>query len=419
MDLSSKYALFYDHGLFTYAAERLAREDGFGKVGYFTPWKVAFPKSNNALFGQGLTGVTRVDNFFDEVKKADIVIFPDIYDGDLQEFLRDEMGKVVWGGGRTDELEYDRWEFRKLQQKLGMATPYAKLVIGIDALREELKGKTDLYVKVNKYRGDVESFHHENENLSDDFLDVLSGRLGAKKNEIKFIVEKPIGKVEVGYDGWCIDGQFPEIAAYGYEIKDQAYIGKIGPYKDFPAVLTKTNGQLASTFKERKMRGWYSSEVRVDEKKVGYMIDPCMRMGAPPGEAMVEAYSNIAEIVWEGAQGNLVAPKPVGKYCAIALGYSSYADKNWMTLEVDKKEQQWLKIRCETRIKGKSYYVPQASEAYTVAAAVAIGNTVKEVIETVKKRAEMIKALELTMKDDALDDAEEVIAEGKKVGIEF
>jgi hypothetical protein len=46
------------------------------------------------VVGEGFEGIERIHDFFDYVDEADIFIFPDVYDGDLQRYL-EAQGKLV------------------------------------------------------------------------------------------------------------------------------------------------------------------------------------------------------------------------------------------------------------------------------------------------------------------------------------
>ena len=155
------------------------------------------------------------------------------------------------------------------------------------------------------------------------------------------------------------------------------------------------------------------------KSKVPYLIDPCMRAGSPPSEVMIESYKNLGEIIWEGADGKLVEPVPAGKFTAIAMMHSKWADTHFMTIEIEPEAQRWVKLKCKTVMDGRTYFVPQFGELYTVGAVVAVADTFKDAIEQVKERSEMVKAYESLIRVDCFDDAEEVIEEGKKFGVEF
>ena len=115
MNFKDKKALIYDHGTFVSLAERLAQD--FGEVGYFSPYNSSFPSSNATYIGHGLKGVTRVNNFFDYVEKADIVIFPDVGDGDIQEYLVSK-GKRVMGSRKGEDMELYREDMKEFMKSV-------------------------------------------------------------------------------------------------------------------------------------------------------------------------------------------------------------------------------------------------------------------------------------------------------------
>ena len=418
----NKTVCVYDYGLFHCVAEKLAED--VERVLYTTPtYKSAFPKSSQKLIGQGLPGIERIPKdvgepeFWDFIRKKEIdtVVFPDIMDGAIQMHLRD-LGIPVWGSGLSDRLEIDRSYFRKLQDKLGMPIPETVFITGISKLKKYLKDKTDVWVKISLYRGDLETFHFLDWNTCEEKLEEWEYVLGAQKELCDFIVESPIKGVEPGYDGWCIDGNYPEITAYGYETKGCCYLGKIVPYKDLPEVMQYTNKTLSPIFKKMGLRGFYSNELKVDEDKEGYVIDLTQRAGSPPTEVVIESYKNIAEIIMEGAKGNLVKPIQLGKYMALARICSTEAEKNWMTVEFPKDIYKYVKLRNACFINNKFQIAPSMS---SIGSLIGIGNTIDEAINMIKKNADKIKGMHIEILVDKFDETKKEIETGKKYGIPF
>src|ERR1700734_2404600 len=102
VNLKEKTAIVHDNGLFIEIAITLSKY--FKKVYYYMPWKNGFPKSNQYIVGEGMEGIEVIHNFWDYKDKADIFIFPDIYDGDVQmELLR--QNKLVWGSRKGEDME--------------------------------------------------------------------------------------------------------------------------------------------------------------------------------------------------------------------------------------------------------------------------------------------------------------------------
>jgi hypothetical protein len=416
-DLSTKTALICDNGLFVELADVLSRS--FGRVIYWTPCKVgAFPKSVSSKIGIGIDSIERITEFWDYVDEADIFIFPDIYYADLQKHLRDE-GRLVWGMGGAEFLELDRWKSRKLQGKLGLPVPPTKMCHGVEELKNYLNGKENMYVKVSTYRGDQETFEYVNDFTMEPMIAKLTATLGPEAEDYPFMVEGQIKGVEIGYDGFTVDGQFPLISAYGYEIKASGYIGKIGEYKSFPAALTTVNSGLAKVFKENNARGFFSTEVRVGKDKVPYLTDPCMRCASPPSEAMFEAYYNLAEIIWEGAGGNLIVPKPKGKFALMSVINSEWADSNWMPIDFPEENRPNIKFRYLAVIDGKYYIAPAETGLFKLGGVIAIEDSIDACIAKIKEVAKSIKGYKLTVETEFFDKGMETIEEGRKYGINF
>jgi hypothetical protein len=417
MDLSKEKIMLIDNGLFPALAEKCA--ESFGEVLYFSHWKNQFSKSKQAIIGKGFKNVTRIENIWDHIDEVNTFCFPDCGDGDIQRELK-AQGKAVWGSDEGEELELDRTGYRKLATKLNMDMPKNITIKGVEALKKNLKGTKNRYVKIaGKYRGDMETFHHDDDDTSEPFLKNLEYRLGAMANNMEFIIDDAVGEIEPGYDGFTIDGQFPEIAGWGYEIKDKSYVGKVSYYKNMPRCLTETNAKLAPIFQKLNYNGFYSSEVRVDKGNKFYLMDICSRAGNPPLDVMLELYNNWGEIIYQGARGILVNPKPTARYCAMAIIQSEWSDKEWQTISFPEKDKRWYKFKNVVNMDGKYWIVPMDQGLYEIGSVVGIGSTLNEAIEKVKKYSDNLKGYDVEVKTHALNEAKETIEKGKKFGINF
>jgi hypothetical protein len=272
VDLKRKTALIWDNGLFAEFAVTLAKD--FGRVLYFSSWVNGYPKSNAKMIGFGIPKVERVDEPWSHLDEVDLFVFPDVYEGGLQEYLVSQ-GKRVWGCRGGDWLELDRPRSKEASRKLGIDVGPYKEIEGLDALRKHLKAHDDQYVKINSTRGDMETFHSPNYENAEPVLDHLEHTLGAKKKIMTFIVEQGINDaIEVGYDGFTIDGKFANGAIVGVEVKDKAYLGKTMTYGRLPENVRSVNDKLAPELKSCGYRGFISTEIR-SNKDGDFLIDPC------------------------------------------------------------------------------------------------------------------------------------------------
>lgn len=416
MDYKNKSVLFYDYGLCVEYASRLSRD--FGQVFYYSQWEASFPKSNLALVGEGMEGITRVLNFWDYVDKADLICCFDTYCGDIVEFLR-KRGYRVFGAGRAEIIENNRWQSRQLQEKLGLPTQHTVKLTGIEKLIDYLKTHKKMWVKINTFRGDIETFWHEDYDETEaQFLGKLMVETGAKGKVLEFVVEEELDGLEPGYDGWVVDGKYPPITMWGFEKKGTGYIGKVQTDSSLPPVLKNINTALAPILASYKARTMFSTEFIVSKKdKKGYLIDPCVRAPMPVGSAIhCEMWKNFADIIWNAAEGKIVAPQPVAKYGAGICFESDWAAKNWTLVEFPPEYRQWVKLRMAFRTKnGKYYSLPGFSSLGSV---IGLGSTVDEAISKVKTYTEKLKAKELVYTISGLEDIQkDILPESSKYGL--
>jgi hypothetical protein len=409
LSYKDKCCLVYDHGLFVELAITLSKE--FGRVLYYAPWENGYPKSNALRIGTGIKGIERVPEIWSHLDDIDLFVFPDVYEGALQKRLA-ETGKRVWGCRMGEELELDRVASKEHCAALGIDIGPWELIVGLDNLRKFLKSNPDQWVKISATRGDMETFHAESYELIEPRLDELEHNLGATKKIIEFIVEANLEPAtEIGYDGFTIDGRFAKNAMVGVEVKDKAYASRTMLYRDLPDTLKSVNDKLASTLKEYKYRGFYSSEVRVTPDGKAYLIDPCARCGSPPSELYQMMITNLADILWHGSDGMVIEPEYAKRFGAEVLLLSDWADKNWQQVEFPESIREHVKLRNMTIIEGDYYVIPQWSGMPEIGAVVAMGDTQDEAIEECKRMAGMVEGYSIEKPCEALDQARDELNE--------
>ncbi|EJN14739.1 hypothetical protein PMI42_01713 [Bradyrhizobium sp. YR681] len=405
MNLKSKTALVYDNGVFTELAVTLAKS--FGRVLYYVPWTSGMPKSNALLIGEGLPGVERVENPFDCFDEVDIWIFPDVYEAGMQKWLV-AQGKRVFGCRGGAELEIDRPVSKEKSKKLGIDIGLYKVITGLDALRKYLKAHDDQWVKISGTRGDMETFGAKSYDKVEVRLNELEHKLGAYTKIMQFTVEAGINDaVETGYDGICVDGRFAKSAMTGVEVKDEAYLMKTVRWSELPEQVRSVNEKLAPALKGYGYRGFLSTEVRCTKDGKAYLIDPCCRAGSPPNELYQVLMENIAEVIWNAAEGIIVEPEYKAKWGAEVLLISEWADQNWMHVAIPKEVRDFVKLRNFCCIEGEYYVIPQWTGCAEIGAVVAFGNTPDEAIANCKAVAEQVEGHLLDKPVDALDVARE------------
>ena len=417
-DLKELTALVCTHGLFVSQAARLARD--LGKVYLYTPGAQAtsFPAMNIGNIGYGLPGVERVDSIFGEhFDDVDLFVFPDIYFADEQEYL-ESIGKNVWGSRRGEELELYRELAKQEMERLGLPVQPWKKLTGIEALRSHLKANENQFVKINRWRGNFETFKSVNYELSEVKLDEIEHTLGGFKDIVEFVCEDELTDcVEAGLDIYCIDGKYPAATLVGIEVKDLGYVGQFKQWDAIPEPLRRWHEKMGPTLAKYNYRGWLSNEIRIGKDLEPYMIDATCRTPSPPGELLQEFHINFSEIIWEGAQGNVVDPKPAGKFGVQVLLKSAWAEKNWQPVEYPEEFAPQIKLFNAVDIDGKHYVVPQDEELQEIGAVIGWGDTLESAVDHMQEAADSIEGFGIQIPMGSIDKAKEQMEELAALGL--
>jgi hypothetical protein len=400
MNFKDKSCLILDNGLFCPLAELLA--PSFGRLGYYVDWQSSFPDARELIIGNGLDGIERVKYLWDVIDEFDLIVFPDCTHGDLQEYLR-AKGKRIWGAGKQAQLELARWKTKGLLTELGLPVNESEQIYGIDNLRAYLKEHEDVYVKISTFRGLGETFHSQNYDEVKGQLDEFESRNGALATIVDFVVEKAIPDArEIGSDSYCIDGEFPNKNFVGVEVKDKAYFGKLVDYDELPDTVKDINTKLS--YHMDGYRQFWSTEVR-EKDGVGYLVDITARQASPAGETFCHAFTNLPDILWNGAEGKLVHSESSAKFVAQIILCSEWAESHWQLVEFPDEIRPFVKLYNHCRIDGKDYVVPQIAKMKQLGSVIGLGNTADEACKAAKERAGKIKGYDLEAESDALDKA--------------
>ena len=417
-DLSKKSCVVKDHGAFFEVALRLARD--FGKVYYTAPWESAFSKIDQAVIGDGFDEVERVPEIWDVIDKVDLVVYPDVHHAAEQLFIDKHIGCPLWGSRRADDLEIKKSMFKKLQKALGMEVAPYEVLRGLEKLREYCRNpeNEDRWIKITpQFRGNRETFHHQNYSLTREILDAMGVEFGALQDILSFLSENTIdAKLEGGLDTYTIDGEHPNVAVQGYEKKDLAYFASVQDWDEIPKEISCVNEFLWPKLKELKCRQMLSTEVKITEDRKSFLLEPTIRFPSPAGEEQMELYSNFSEIVYEGASGNLVQPVLTAHFaCEAMIEHNGPKDRP-RALQVPDSVRKWIKLYGTTKIDDKLVI---SQEFECIGAVVGIGDTPDEALEHLKSNAEEIKDQPVSIHVEAIAELIQEIEEAESDGIKF
>jgi hypothetical protein len=415
MTIEHAKVLIFDRGDHTYLAETFAAKAE--KVWHYTPILGRQPKNKEDLIGSGMDGVEKIDDFEQYKDKADLIIFPGEFDGEICDRMRKE-GKRVFGSGLSSDLEIDKILFLKTLKQVGLPVIKTVIVKGLDAAEKHLADKEDKWIKLPWCRGDFDTIHFHSMKTFQPWLDYQRLHLGeGGADKIKLLIQDSFPcVVESGGDRYCIDGEFTPTGTIGYENKDKSYVYRI--VKQLPKILDGIDKKMSPEFKARGYRGAYSTEARINKKGEVRFTDLTARLGSPPGEGICESYTTFAQDVFDVADGKIPEMKYENEYGAMIVLVSSWNEKNEICVDFPKEIQGNVKLRHSYKHNGNYYCTPNESSGY-FGAVVSQGKTLKEAVDKVNDMADQVKTLELEFDHIHMSEVEKMITDGKQFGIEM
>lgn len=415
-ELSSKTVCVVDHALYLPLAIELSKS--FGRVLYHNAaWVEAFPTLNKCIIGDGYENVQVVEDYWLHKAEVDLFVFPDLYHAGEQLEL-ESQGKRVWGSRLGDRMEVFRGKFLKELGARRLDVPVFEAIEGLDKLREHLRAREDVYIKISRFRGSLETTHWRDWDHDEGLLDAWAVKFGPAKNHLTFYVFDAIDTtIEVGADTYCIDGQYPDVMLCGFEYKDKGYFGSVRKRSEMPEQLQKVNEAFSDELASVRYRNFISSEVRIVDGKF-YFIDPTRRAPCPASGSQWKLYTNLPEIIWHGANGELVEPDLAAGFSAECV-ITAKGDKTcWSVVDFPAELQDWVMCGGSCQIDGRICWPPDESHGEEVGWLVHIGDTPTETIEGMLEKAKLLPD-GVSANTDSLVDLLKEIKEADKQGVEF
>lgn len=405
-----------DSGLFTELAVRFARE--IAKVRSHVSWRDEFPTINDRAVGGGLGVVEWIENpYLDHIyDTTDVYCFPDIFFAGEQQLLK-RTGKPVWGSNIGDELETKRIWFRGLQEKLGMPIPKAEIVVGWSALDDYLKANDrHCFIKTtSKIRGSMETHEFWDYEQETYWLWDLRLKLGGCGEYVMFLIEEPIETpFETGIDTYCVFGQFPKTPMQGIEIKGKLILSSAQTTSPTPKPLDDALTSLAEELRQRRYCNFLSAEFR---GKI--LTDFCARAPNPGIGVEMEMIRNLGEIVYRGAQGELVEPDYEFEFGIQAAIFHDHPEESWKQFRIDPDLRRWVKLMEFCKVDQRYQIIPRPPFGQKIGWLLGVGNTVQEAADHLQANAEAFKNHPFDIKIDSLPEAIRQAGEMEKQGMEF
>jgi hypothetical protein len=297
-----------------------------------------------------------------------------------------------------------------------MSVPKYEKIKGITNLKLHLRDQEDKWIKISGCRGDWETFHWRSWGEDENELDAKAARLGPFRELLTFYVLDPIDSdVEDGCDSYCVGGRFPSLVIHGMEAKDKAYVGTFQKFDDLPEELRQIDEAFGPILGEYGYRNFFSSEVRITQQGEPYFIDPTCRAGSPPEQVMCELIDNLAEVIWSGANGDLVDPVPAAKFGVQALCKLHRDRDSWAYVKVDDELDRWLKSTHSMFQEGMLCLPPGEYITGCEDWLVGMGDTMEEAVKHLQHNIDLLPAgaeCDATQLCDLLEEVREAESQG-------
>lgn len=399
------------------------------KTTYYSPMDQEFLGIERCVIGDGFDGFEREDEYLDPdfIKSVQLWVFPDQGYGGFQRYLR-SIGKLVWGSMGASELELYRTRFLKVLNEVGLPVVHSVAIRGLTKLAEHLKSVENKWVKINRYRDNMETWHHQDYDHSERELERLSLCFGPLKEHVTFVVQDAIDGtpdepvIEAGYDGWCIErdgvAQFPKTSFQGVEKKNQLYLGSQLDYDELPEQIKIVNEKFGKALAEYQYRNFFATEIRIKGDEFSF-IDPTCRMAGMTQEHLIKTCTNLPDVILAGAQGNVINPEFENPFAAEATIHYKSANETegWKTFKMSDEASEFVKLYRCCYADGVYHFPPHHSDELGVV--IGNGPTPEDAIENMKDHFEMISDEPVSIELSGFADLIEDIEKAQEHGVPF
>lgn len=406
-------------GVYAEHANELSNK-GKNEVRYFPGIYEFAPEYSNYAPGDNFEHLKKDGAFEDFIDEADCIANFAVHGNAMIGYLREKYPKKsIFGSGKGDILENDRLLLKRLAEKFKLPVSEYKVLKGVKELEEYSKNHSDIYVKLDIFRGDYETFHIKDYKAAmNNFCFVkLRQKFGPKSEDITFIAEKSIETdVEIGFDGFFNGEKFCDTCLRGYEVHKNLYIGRVSSYKETYAPLRETMDSFIPLLKKLDYRGAISTEEKIVSKEKHYLLDWCSRLLIPGGTIYLLA-KNWGEFVHSvGLKEDVKLDIPY-KYCGTFSLKSKDLVDDYQWLDIKKGHKDSVRIVQPCMVKDLYYAIKGGDEVCTLTVG---GNSVDEVIYKLKEAKDFVDCDGLD-KDplNGIDTVKDIIKQGQKLGIDF
>jgi hypothetical protein len=409
-----KTVLFLDTSLGLDHALRYAKDSG-EKPFYYMASISAYPTLKDSISGYGFEEIIKTYDWAGIMKKVDTVIFLDSGFSSLVDTMRQGGYNVFGASADVEKLEFDRIYFREVMMKIGIKTTDAEVIHGVDNVMDFLKKHKDekFFIKLNKFRGDVETFGSHS---AEEAATLLYPSFPVMGDEMDFILEKEIeGGIEIGCDAFFNGERFLKTYFFTCEQKGCGNMSLAVNKSVFDETLEK----LTPYLKENNYHGAFCFEGFYLKNKEFLFTDPTPRCAFPCSSQWALAIKNYDEFLRGIASGIIDDFKVFYPY-QMQQNFFAGNPKQWREIIINDKDlkenKQRISLRKAVKTDGHYYFVPDDDLMLSCNGA---GESWEEAIKNALECAEMVSAYQSASAIGSETFFQETLDDLKGYGIEL
>lgn len=400
-------------GSFVEHSVALAKK-GKNKVYYWTDDETSYPKFRDYAVGLGMEYLTKEEkDWVEYVKRVDVIVNFDVCNQGIIELLRG-FGYKCFGSGKGRILENDRVKLKEMLKDAGLMVQNYEVVKGICDLEKYIDEHPNVFVKINRFRGDLNSFYAKNLSTVQTILEDMESTLGPFRDDFTFVVEDCIDTdLEFGFDGFFNGVTYLRPYFLGIEYQKNCYLAKVTD--ELPSQIEETMQKIKPYLQKYDWRGGISTEEKIVSETEHYFLDICARLFFPGSAFYTEAIRNWPEVVEAIANKRMIRVDVREKYWGCIPLATDYGSDHFVPVEIEDRSSAKLELGCCKD--GQYYSVPGYGDTVRI---IAGGDSIDEVIEKLKEKVKEVDAYGLsTSMVSGIDKIKEIAEAGKKVGIDF
>ena len=386
-------------------------------VYYYIPWQTAFPVVSDYISGDGFNELIKVMDIAEALDKVDTVIFVDVGFAALIEQLREHKFNVWGAPPAVERLETDRVYMRKVYKELGIKTTEAEIVKGVNGVLDYLEKHQGevFFIKVNLFRGNVESFRTDSVESARTLLE--SGNFGPYADKIDFVIEKAVEEeaVEIGVDAWFNGEKFLKKHFFTMEDKGSGNIGKFVEESIFTEHWLKP---LEKWLKEQGFKGSICIEGFWTGKEF-LAIDTTSRISFPCSASWAFGIKDYWDFLKGVASGSIDDFEYFYPYQVEIGVYTDEVDR-WRKLSIEegklRERELGLGFRRVVKTEDGLYYVPGD---FLVATGLGAGSSIKEALERAAEAANSVSSYNIQPATGVIDNFLKKIEQLRKWGVGY